>query len=341
MLPSNLEQARPSAYAERLAIVVPIFNDWTAFRRLLTGIDDLARGWGVIVDVVAVDDASSEPAPLETLISGLTAIRDFRLVSLACNLGNQRAIAVGLAHLSQASVHDIYIVMDGDGQDSPEEIGYLLRIHREQPDAIITAQRAERSEGLTFRAHYAIYKFLFALLTGRKINFGNFCLIPQSQLMRLVYMSELWNHLASAIMRSGARVVRLQTRRGHRYAGLSKMNFVSLLLHGMSAMSVFGDVLFARLLVVSGAIAGTSIVMALIAVAIRSFTDIPIPGWATTVVGVAVTLLLQAVTLFTTAAFIVLMSRSSLSMIPALHAPSFIKYVKNASIQCPEATSAI
>ena len=49
---------------------------------------------------------------------------------------------------------------------------------------------------------YFAYKRTFWLLTGKRIDYGNFSLLPIGAVRRLAHMPELWNNLAAAIMRS-------------------------------------------------------------------------------------------------------------------------------------------
>ncbi len=80
------------------------------------------------------------------------------------------------------------------------------------------------------------------MLTGMIIRFGNFCHIPDCQLDRLVCFPDLWNSLSGCI-KSGLPVVRIPTHRANRLTGFSKMNFTALVLHGLSTISVFKDVI--------------------------------------------------------------------------------------------------
>ena len=67
-------------------------------------------------------------------------------------------------------------------------------------------------------------------------------------------MPELWNNLPAAIMRSRLAFMRVGTVRGKRYAGETKMNFPGLVIHGLSAMSVYTDLIFVRVLLAAGAV---------------------------------------------------------------------------------------
>src|SRR5581483_5557700 len=135
------------------------------------------------------------------------------------------------------------------------------------------------------RLGYFAYRLLFHLLTGRSISFGNFSLLPMAAVGRLVHTPALWHNLAAAIMRSRIAYGTVPTERGERYAGRSRMNFVSLIVHGMSAMSVYTDMIFVRVLIAAGVVLGLSLLGIVGVTLIRLMTDLAIPGWASTVAG--------------------------------------------------------
>ena len=105
------------------------------------------------------------------------------------------------------------------------------------------------------------------------------------------------------------------------------MNLVSLVVHGLSAISVFSEVMLTRVLmfyVVGVAIGGVGI---LVVVALHFFTDVTTPGWATTTISAIAIISLQALLLAMMAAFIVLNSRSTVALPPNVHAREFIDSV--------------
>src|SRR6516162_6514574 len=186
-----------------LAVVSPIFNDWAAFSTLVLELSKQFVGTNIELHVLGVDDGSSEEFDLNALVLPAdSCIRDIEVVHLATNLGHQRAIAIGLTEVRERDNTDSVVIMDSDGEDRPSDIVSLLLASQEFPKRIICASRINRTEGLVFRLSYSAYKLIFRLLTGRKITFGNFCLVPMTIARRLVHMSELWNNLASAIIRS-------------------------------------------------------------------------------------------------------------------------------------------
>jgi hypothetical protein len=140
--------------------------------------------------------------------------------------------------------------MDGDGEDSPADIPRLFEaLAREGHRKVVFAERTKRSESTLFRCFYHLYRWLHWLLTGIPVRVGNFSALPMGQLKRLVAVSDLWNHYAAAVFKARLPFVRVPTVRAARLAGRSRMNFVALVIHGLSAISVFSDRVGARLLI--------------------------------------------------------------------------------------------
>lgn len=329
-----------SAAQLSLVLVIPVFNDWESFRQLLRDID--ATGYCGVRDlsIIAVDDGSTDPIPEElTGRLDLRHVSSLSLVQLKCNLGHQRAIAVGLAQAADTKA-DAVVIMDADGEDRPQDIRLLVEQHAAKPGHIIAACRAQRSEGLVFRVSYYLYKMVFRLLTGQEISFGNFSLIPMHLVKRLSCAPSLWNHFAATVLRSRVPLLLVPIARGRRYAGESKMNFVNLVVHGLSAISVFSDAMLTRLLLFFVFATGVGALAAVVVIALRLFTDLATPGWASSVVGSVAVICLQALLLTMMSAFMVLSSRSTIVPPPIDHAKDFIDRVvalfpRSASGQSP------
>ena len=90
------------------------------------------------------------------------------------NKGHARCIAFGIKYLSKKNDYDHLVIMDGDGEDQPEELVWLVNTAIENKDKSVVAVRIKRSEGFIFKSMYEIHKFLTYLFTGRLIKFGNY-----------------------------------------------------------------------------------------------------------------------------------------------------------------------
>jgi hypothetical protein len=107
------------------------------------------------------------------------------------------------------------------------------------------------------------------------------------------------------------------------------MNFVSLVTHGLSAISVFADVVGVRLLI--GSLAGSVIaaIGIVMVVVIRLFTNQAIPGWATYTAGTLGIILIQLITIATCFTFFMLSARTATSFVPRRDAQLFVDEVIN------------
>jgi hypothetical protein len=162
------------------------------------------------------------------------------------------------------------------------------------------------------------------MLTGARIDFGNFCLIPAARVEALVSNSSIWSNLAGTLVRSRLPLASLPSDRGRRYAGASKMNFVSLVMHGLSAMAVYSDIVMVRLLLTSLAVSALTAFGILCVVCVKFFSTLAIPGWATSTAGILIVIMVQALMLFTIAAFNMMSARNIKVVIPRLDAPNFV-----------------
>lgn len=312
-----------------LGIVTPVFNDWASLEHLLRALDTTPGLEGRELVVFAVDDGSSEPADPAALAGPYARIRRVAIVHLAANLGHQRAIAVGLAEAHKDPAISAVVVMDSDGEDKPEDIPRLLAAQAGDPRRIVVASRAKRSESLAFRLFYLIYKAVFSLLTGQRISFGNFCLVPAQALRALLHNSAIWNNLAAAITRARIPRAAVPTERGTRYAGRSRMNFAALVIHGLSAVSVYADIAMVRVIVAAAGLGAVVTLAMILVAAIRLFTDLAIPGWASSVIGLMAVILVQTGLFASLATFQLLNQRSSRSIIPIREAQDYVESVED------------
>lgn len=300
-----------------IMVVTPVYNDWQSLAMLGQFLEAVANQHELHIRLLAVDDGS-------TILPDADLPARLQLIHLARNLGHQRAIAVGLAVAHALQTNLPVVVMDCDGEDRPEDIPALLAEYDAHPGSIIFARRAKRSEGGVFRIFYTFFKLIFHVLTGRRITFGNFCLIPPASLKRIVYLQEIWNHFAAGVMRSGLPRRTIPTARGKRYAGRSHMNLVALVLHGLSAISVYIEVVYVRLLFAAFLLMGLDLTAFLGLVYIRFFTSLAIPGWATNVAIGLTVVMVQALLFLALLSFVVLSYRSAKMFIPAIDYKDFV-----------------
>jgi glycosyltransferase involved in cell wall biosynthesis len=310
---------------EKTIILIPVYNDTLSVNLLLKNIvSALGSESGYLI--LIVDDGSTDNLDIQQ-----TGAAKIKVLTLKRNIGHQKALAVGLAYIKDKIPCKRVLIMDGDGQDDPVDALQLLNNEFNNNGKIVFASRKSRQEGVSFKFFYKLYKILFVLLTGRQISFGNFLVIPRQALDKIVFYSEIWNHLPGGIIKSGLPYTSLEINRAKRYFDKSKMNFNSLVLHGLGAVSVFLDTIAIRLLIFSFIMIILSLIIIISIIAIKSFTNLAIPGWASTVVSSFVIILLQSFLLSLFTAFLYLTSQSQRKFIPGNHYMDYVDDTKSVS----------
>lgn len=300
----------------KVVILTFSYNDWRSAAAVLESVGaELAKA-GLQGRTLLVDDASTEEKPTD-FPTAAGALQPIQVLRLAQNLGHQRAIAVGLCHLHEQAEFDAVVVMDADGEDQPADVLRLIeRAQETQGREVIFAERARRSEGIVFKLFYQIYRTLHVVLTGKGIRFGNFSILSREQVAGLVVEPNLWNHYAAAIVNSRLRRSTIQVARGKRIYGQSRLNFTSLVVHGLSAIACYGEVIGVRVLIAALVFSFLTICGIVATALIRVSTHLAIPGWATSTVGLLLILLLQVLSLAALFTLSLLANRKASSIIP-------------------------
>ncbi len=275
--------------------LTPVYNDWESLNEL---VDEIRGVFSESAEkkfkILAIDDGSTEQNKYSFNKS------EVEIISLKKNVGHQRAIAIGIQYvynkylnnqLSEKKLTAYHlVVLDSDGEDKPSDILSMVDAADQQ---VVFAQRTKRNETLSFKLGYWFYKKIFRLLTGKSISFGNFSAIPVSLLKPIALNTDIWNHFSGSIIKSRIPYATYPTVRGKRYEGKSKMNTLNLIVHGLSAVSIYFDVLCIRLLRFSLiALTFCSIGVGYIFYQ-KIFTENAIPGWASSLVLIIFSIIIQ------------------------------------------------
>jgi hypothetical protein len=287
---SSGESEMTADQGKSICILIPIFNDWKTVSQLLEQIDATLSSSPALdptlaFSVLIVNDGSTQRFDLTQFqrFRASGKIRELAVLELGRNLGNQRAIAVALSHIGRQKKWDSVIIMDGDGEDPPKYLPELIGAHLRSPErTAVFAKRIKRSESIAFRLNYQLYRLVHRVLTGRHVNVGNYSILSIQDARKLTLFAELWGHYPATFQRSKLPLGTIDIVRGKRLDGKSNMNFTSLILHGLSGISVNLDVvgirsILASLLLIFGALVATGALAF-----VRLYTNITIPGWTST-----------------------------------------------------------
>lgn len=314
-----------------VTILIPVYDDWPSLQMLLGEVHRAMAQQVWRYRILIVDDAS----PTEMSQTGRTDpyprnCDGIELLRLRKNLGHQRAIAVGLVSIHLGTRADITVVMDGDGEDAPDDICRLVEVCIGSGlRQAVFARRTRRVESFLFKAGYETYCVLHRLAVGSVPRVGNFSALPSQVVSSLVIDPNLWNHFAAALYASKLPRVSLPTPRGKRFEGKSKLNFNSLVVHGLSALACYSDAIGVRVVTVTALLIIASLCGAIAVAAIRLFTHVAVPGWATAATGILLILSLQLLTLAFAFCLIVLSRRQGVSFMPIRDTEIYIETQKH------------
>ena len=233
---------------KRIIILVPVFNDWESLKRLLQEINKNIKNFkNIVVDCFIVNDASTIKQPKMEKPDLINLIKIFNMKK---NQGHARCNAFGIKYIFEQEEFDNLIVMDGDGEDRPQEIKDLINQTIKDPNKSIVAKRIKRSEGFFFQLLYKFHKLLTLFFTGQNINFGNFTCLTKADVGVLSTKESLWNSFSGNLKKNIKYFNEINSIRGSRYYGPSKMRFLQLILHSLSIISVFKYQVFFRSLLI-------------------------------------------------------------------------------------------
>ena len=221
----------------KIKILIPIYNDWQSVFKLLENIDQQILETKHDFSVLLINDASKEARPDN--LQNFLNLKKIKIINMKKNRGHARCIAAGLKYIFENEEFDYVIPMDGDGEDRPEEIKQFVdnfSYHQNKP---IVGERIKRSESLFFKICYSIHKVLTFTFTGQSIKFGNYTCLPKSIIEKMINEKATWSSYSGSLAKISKDRAIIESERGTRYFGPSKMSFLNLLKHSLAIIGVF------------------------------------------------------------------------------------------------------
>ena len=228
----------------KILILIPVFNDWESLRRLIEEINEIIKKFNDInFECLIVNDASSAQASKLYKPSNFSSVELFNMKE---NRGHARCNAFGIRYIFENKEFDYLILMDGDGEDRPEEIKNLIEKIKENPNLSVVAKRVKRSEGPFFQSLYQLHKFITFVFTGQNVNFGNYSLLTKNDVKKLYSKASLWSSFSGSVKKNLKPLNEINSKRGLRYFGPSQMSLFKLIIHSLSIIAVFKYNVFFR-----------------------------------------------------------------------------------------------
>ncbi len=222
---------------KKIVILLPVYNDWDSLIKIINEISSIvSKIENFEFECLIVNDSSTTPRPA---INKPKEFKSLKIINMKENRGHARCNAFGLKYIYSNVSFDYVVVMDSDGEDRPSEMISLIKKINENPDISVVAKRIKRSEGILFRSLYSIHKITTYFFTGKKINFGNYCCLTKKDISYMINNKSLWSSFSGAFKKCIRSYNEIDSIRGSRYFGPSKMSYFNLAIHSLSIIAVF------------------------------------------------------------------------------------------------------
>ena len=229
---------------KKIIILIPVYNDWESLNKLLIKINENIKSFNDInFECLIVNDASTTEPPEIHKPSNIELVE---LLNMRENRGHARCNAFGIRYIFQNKKFDNLILMDSDGEDRPEEIKNLIEKIKENPNLSVVAKRIKRSEGFLFQSLYQSHKFITYIFTGQNVNFGNYSILTRNDVKKIHSKASLWSSFSGSVKKNIKPLNEINSIRGLRYFGPSKMSLFKLIIHSFSIIAVFKYNVFFR-----------------------------------------------------------------------------------------------
>jgi glycosyltransferase involved in cell wall biosynthesis len=221
-----------------ISIVVPLYNETDTFKHLTARLDVLIKEQDFSIEVVLVDDGSSDNTPLlmyETAVSN----KNYTCVFLSKNHGHQLAVSAGI---SNSSASEAIMIIDGDLQDPPELITAFYEKLKQGYD-VVYGVRKQRKEGAEKKILYWLYYRLLKMIsnTDVQLDSGDFSMISRRVANYMIAMPERSRYLRGIRAWIGFKQFGFEYERSSRFAGEPKYTFKKLFELAYNGIFNFSD----------------------------------------------------------------------------------------------------
>jgi len=198
-----------------VSVVVPVYQNADTLPELYSRLQHVFENLHLSNEIIFVDDACPKGslAVLRRLVHTKSQVR---ILVLERNIGQHRAILMGLAHAKAQRV----IVLDADLQDPPEAIPNLLE-KMQQGYAAVFAGRLGHYEPTGRSVTSRLFKRLLHHFAGVPTDAGPFVVVSRQLVERLLAFNTPAPHLVAMIGCSRQRVTSIPVTRVPRPKGRS------------------------------------------------------------------------------------------------------------------------
>jgi glycosyltransferase involved in cell wall biosynthesis len=214
-----------------LSVVFPVFNEEENIPLLLGEIAAALRPAGVVYEVVAVDDGSTDRS-LEVLHQQRTQHPMLRVVALEKNSGQTAALDAAW----RAAKGQLIVSLDADLQNDPADIPAMMRRLSETGADMVAGVRVNRKDTWARRMQSRIGNGVRNLITGDSIT-DTGCslkLVRREAVEHVRLFTGMHRFLPTLVRYAGYKVIEMPVNHRPRQFGVSKYGAMNRAFRGLA-----------------------------------------------------------------------------------------------------------
>lgn len=144
-----------------LSIIIPVFNEEESLIPLIDWINEALKEHSILYEILFIDDGSIDES--WSIIKSLSVANQSVVgIKLQGNQGKSEALQVGFRH----SKGDVVVTMDGDLQDSPDEIIPLMNMVLNENYDLVSGWKKKRHDPLEKRLPSKFFNKVTSWVSG-------------------------------------------------------------------------------------------------------------------------------------------------------------------------------
>ena len=263
-----------------VSVVLPVFNEQDVLPQLLQAVEESLQTTGCGYEIIFVNDGSSDQSG--QILDELAELNSrVRVIHFAKNFGHQAAVQAGLLH----TTGDAVVIMDSDMQDCPTAITDFIK-HWQTGYDVVYAIRRDRKEYFLKRWAFQSFHKILNLISSTPIprDAGNFGLIDRQVAIQIAQLSDRDRYFPGLRSWVGYRQIGVTVERLARYDEKARVSFIQLCRLAKTAIFSFSFLPLTIFYVIAALSAVACIGLTSYVLYQKLFTELAIPGWASTTI---------------------------------------------------------
>lgn len=163
-----------------VSIVIPCYNEEASVAEVMLEFADVLSAAGQQFEFIVIDDGSTDATTQTVEQSGVPV----RLIRHRTNRGYGSSVKAGI----RAASHDYVVIVDADGQHSPQDLVAMLE-YAEEHDMVVGARSGQASHHWRLPGKFVL-KLVCDLLVGMRIPDVNsgFRVLKKGEALKLIHL---------------------------------------------------------------------------------------------------------------------------------------------------------